>query len=186
MSYIKNIAQSDNLLKRHPVAACGHSKAQEATHGQPRADNGEREEGEKRGGGLQFVECKIAEGQVIRAVSEETQEGRALLHTAERVERHADTEREQQVDAEADGGQARAEQPEAFAQPLSFARGLDAARGPDRRDQKLQQQEKQGCGNEHPVGENGRRDERAQPPQGVEDNPLYDPAPVAGLIKHTG
>jgi len=186
LSYIKNIAQSDNLLKRHSVAACGHGEAQEAAHGQARTDDGEREEGEERSSGLQFVEREIAEGQVVRAAGEETQEGRALLHAAERIERHPGAEREQQVDAEADGGQARAKQPEAFAQPLTFARRLDTACGPDRRDQKLQQQEEQGRGNEHPVGENGRRDERAQPPQRVEDNALYYPAPVAGFIKHTG
>ncbi len=186
MSYIKNIAQPENLLKRHSVAARWHGEAQEAAHSQARADDGEREEGEERGGGLQFVEREIAEGQAVRAVGEETQESRALLHAAEGVERHPGAEREQQVDAEADGSQARAKQPEAFAQPLAFARGLDAARRPDRRDQELQQQEEQGRGNEHPVRENSRRDERAQPPQRVEDNTLYYPAPVAGLIKHTG
>src|SRR6266566_3582648 len=96
----------------------------------------------------------------MSAAYEETPYSGTMLHLAH-VEGKPHRQRNQQVDAEADGSQQWAEQPETLAQALSPG-GLDAACGPYGRDQVLQCQEKKGQRNVKPIGKESWRNQSAK------------------------
>ncbi len=68
-------------LQRHPIPTRRHSKAQKTTLSQARTYYCKRKERQKQNSASQFVYTKIKQAEVIWATREETQDGRALLHT---------------------------------------------------------------------------------------------------------
>ncbi len=116
-------------LQRHPISPRRHRESQKATLRQACTHHRQREERQEQGRALQFVEAEIGEAQVIRATLEEAPQSRAMLDFGKGVEGCAYGQGDEQVDGEADGRHARAEQPETLAEALAFHR-LNAARSP--------------------------------------------------------
>src|SRR5258706_51090 len=129
-------------LQCHPISPRGHRKSQETTLRQARTNHRQRKERQKQSRALQFVEAKIGKAQVVGAALKKPPQGGAALNICKRIEGSANSQCDEQVDAEADGGHARTKQPETLAETLAF-RGLDAARGPQGCDEILECQEEQ-------------------------------------------
>src|SRR5436309_108816 len=108
---------------------------------------------------------------MVGTTHEETPKGRALLYATKSVDREATGEGDQDVSAQADGSQAWAEQPEAFAEPFAFGGG-NATRGPNRPQQILQDEKEERCCYIDPIGKDGGRDQGPQATKRIEDDAL--------------
>ena len=83
---------------------------------------------------------------MVGSIAKKAEQGRALLYTEE-TDREAKGKRNQQVNAKANRGKSRTEEPETLAQTLALRR-YHTACGPKWREQELYGQEEKGCHHE--------------------------------------
>ncbi len=80
---------------------------------------------------------------MICSIAKKAEQGRTLLYTEE-SDRETKGKRNQQVNAKANRGKSRTEEPETLAQTLALRR-YHTARGPKWREQELYSQKDEGC-----------------------------------------